>query len=94
MSSAAFTKSSTNGASLPGNVRFRRESVWTACTQSSRLSTYIAHNSGWSKPVWYLFATGTIGQSAEPKRPPGNGRAVHRDQNKRLHGRAERTGSV
>ena len=38
-------------------VRFSRESVWTACTSGSFLSTYIAHNSGWSKPTWYLLAT-------------------------------------
>jgi hypothetical protein len=57
MFSASLTKSSTNGASLPGIIRFSRDSVCTAWTPSRRLSTYIAHSSGWSKPVWYLLAT-------------------------------------
>ena len=38
-------------------VRFRRDSVCTAVMPESFLSTYIAHSSGWSKPVWNLFAT-------------------------------------
>lgn len=43
--------------SLPGATRFSRERVCTAVMPSSRLSTYIAQSSGWSKPVWYLLAT-------------------------------------
>ena len=38
-------------------MRLSRESVWTAVTPARRRSTYMAHNSGWSKPVWNLFAT-------------------------------------
>ena len=60
MSSGLFTKSSTNGGAFPGATRFKRDSVCTACTPSSRLSTYIACSSGWSKPVWYFSATSRI----------------------------------
>ena len=38
-------------------MRFSRESVCTAFTPPSFLSTYIVCNSGWSKPVWNLLAT-------------------------------------
>ena len=34
-----------------------RDRVCTAATPDSRLSTYIATSSGWSKPVWNLLAT-------------------------------------
>ena len=38
-------------------MRLRRESVCTAFTPPSFLSTYIVCSSGWSKPVWNLLAT-------------------------------------
>lgn len=47
-------------------VRFRRDRVCTAVTPSRRLSTYIAHSSGWSNPVWYLLATMSTWKSSEP----------------------------
>ena len=40
-----------------GRIRFSRDSVCTAATPVSGLSTYIAHSSGWSNPVWYFSAT-------------------------------------
>ena len=40
-----------------GCVRLSRESVCTALTPPSFLSTYIVCSSGWSKPVWNLLAT-------------------------------------
>ena len=46
--------------SLPGWARFSRESVCTAWMPASRLSTYMPQSSGWSKPVWNLFATSRI----------------------------------
>ena len=57
MSSASFAKSSTIVPFFSGCVRLSRESVWTAFTPPSFLSTYIVCRSGWSKPVWNLFAT-------------------------------------
>ena len=41
-------------------MRLSRESVCTAVTPESFLSTYIAESSGWSKPVWNLLATSMI----------------------------------
>ena len=38
-------------------MRLSRESVCTAFTPPSFLSTYIVWSSGWSKPVWNLLAT-------------------------------------
>lgn len=66
MSSAAFTKSTIRTSSWDFNrwVRFSRERVWTAATPVSGLSTYIAHSSGWPKPVWYLSATTRIRYSS------------------------------
>ena len=57
ISSASLAKSSTIAPCLPGWVRLRRESVCTAFTPPSFLSTYIVCSSGWSKPVWNLLAT-------------------------------------
>ena len=41
-------------------MRLSRDSVCTAVTPESFLSTYIAESSGWSKPVWNLLATSMI----------------------------------
>ena len=38
-------------------MRLSRDSVCTALTPPSFLSTYIVCSSGWSKPVWNLLAT-------------------------------------
>ena len=57
ISSASLAKSRTIVPCLPGWVRFRRDSVWTAFTPPSFLSTYIVWSSGWSNPVWNLLAT-------------------------------------
>ena len=53
-------------SALPGLVRLRRESVWTAWTPANLLSTYIVWSRGWSKPVWYLFATTRTWKASEP----------------------------
>jgi hypothetical protein len=45
-------------------MRLSRDSVCTAATPVSGLSTYIAHSSGWSNPVWYLSATTRIRYSS------------------------------
>ena len=65
MSSGLLTKSMTNVlrfCSPPAVrwVRLSRDSVCTAVTPESFLSTYIAESSGWSKPVWNLLATSMI----------------------------------
>ncbi len=65
MSSGLLTKSRTNVlrfCSPPAVrwVRLSRESVCTAVTPESFLSTYIAESSGWSNPVWNLLATSMI----------------------------------
>lgn len=57
ISSAVFAKSSTNVSCLPGRVRLSRDSVCTAFTPASFLSTYIVCSSGSSNPVWYFSAT-------------------------------------
>ena len=65
MSSGLLTKSMTNVlrfCSPPAVrwVRLSRDSVCTAVTPESFLSTYIAESSGWSNPVWNLLATSMI----------------------------------
>ena len=57
ISSRSLTKSTTKVVSLPGWARFSRDRVCTAWMLPSLRSTYMAHNSGWSKPVWNLLAT-------------------------------------
>ena len=57
MPSASLAKSSTIVSCFSGWVRLSRESVCTAFTPPSFLSTYIVCSSGWSNPVWNLFAT-------------------------------------
>ena len=57
MSSASLAKSSTMVSCFSGCVRLSRDSVCTALTPPSFLSTYIVCRSGWSNPVWNLFAT-------------------------------------
>ena len=66
MSSAWLAKSSTRTSStdFSGWMRLSRDSVCTAATPVSGLSTYIPHSSGWSKPVWYLSATTRIRYSS------------------------------
>jgi hypothetical protein len=46
----------TSSWDFSGWIRLSRERVCTAVTPVSGLSTYIAHSSGWSNPVWYLSA--------------------------------------
>ena len=57
--SAELAKSSTRTSSwdLSGWMRLSRDSVCTAATPSSFLSTYMPHSSGWSNPVWNFSAT-------------------------------------
>ena len=50
-------KSNTNVSVLPAQVRFSRDSVWTALTLFSFLSTIMVCRSGSSNPVWYFSAT-------------------------------------
>ena len=57
MASASLAKSSTAVSFFSRCVRFSRESVCTAFTPPSFLSTYIVCKSGWSNPVWNLLAT-------------------------------------
>ena len=72
MSVAEFLKSSTRTSSCDfsgGRIRFSRDSVCTAATPVSFLSTYIADSSGWSNPVWYLSATTSSRYSCSCERP-------------------------
>ena len=52
--------------SFSGWMRLRRESVWTAASPTSTLSTYIVCSSGWSKPVWNFSATISTPYSGVP----------------------------
>ena len=63
-----FWKSRMKVFSLPGWVRFRRESVCTAWSPASSLSTYIASSFGWSTPVCYFSATTSTFQPSRSKR--------------------------
>ena len=55
-------------SSFWGWIRFSRDSVWTAFTPSSFLSTNIVCRSGWSNPVWNFSATTRIRYSSDPNR--------------------------
>lgn len=68
ISSAVFAKSRTNVSALSGWMRLSLESVCTAFTPASFLSTYIVCSSGWSKPVWYFSATTSTWNSSPANR--------------------------
>jgi hypothetical protein len=67
ISSAELAKSRTKVSVLPGQVRLSRDSVCTALTPDSFLSTCIVCSRGWSKPVWYFSATTSTWYSSEAK---------------------------
>ncbi len=69
--SVSLRKSSTNVRSFSGWIRFSRDSVCTAASPTSILSTYIVCSSGWSNPVWNFSAT-----ISSPYSGPANRSAV------------------